>query len=276
MESLGSSKQVMSSFFSDFYSLLMYPSTNFLVKPVFLRGFSGSLHLVLLLLLFISWLCQKFKVGSREDSKERSKNTRNGWSDERLVTLLDLAIRTIAWGAVSLYLHAQFSNSGQLRLPFLLRVWWGFYLFASLYCLVIDIVLFKKHISLHIQSLVSDVVSVTSGLFFIYVGFFRKKEGEDILLGEPLLNGNSTSVDSDVVSNKSTGDATQTLRQHFFDCTVITIAHRITSVLDSDMVLLLSHGLIEEFDTPARLLEDKTSSFAQLVAEYTVRSNSEF
>lgn len=34
----------------------------------------------------------------------------------------------------------------------------------------------------------------------------------------------------------------QTLRQHFFNCTVITIAHRITSVLDSDMVLLLSNG----------------------------------
>lgn len=33
-----------------------------------------------------------------------------------------------------------------------------------------------------------------------------------------------------------------TLRQHFSDSTVITIAHRITSVLDSDMVLLLDHG----------------------------------
>ena len=34
----------------------------------------------------------------------------------------------------------------------------------------------------------------------------------------------------------------QTLRQHFVDSTVITIAHRITSVLDSDKVLLLDHG----------------------------------
>ncbi|KAG4122768.1 hypothetical protein ERO13_D11G287200v2 [Gossypium hirsutum] len=67
-----------------------------------------------------------------------------------------------------------------------------------------------------------------------------------------------------------------TLREHFSDCTVITIAHRITSVLDSDMVLLLSHGLIEEYDSPSSLLENKSSSFAQLVAEYTVRSNSGF
>lgn len=33
-----------------------------------------------------------------------------------------------------------------------------------------------------------------------------------------------------------------TLRQHFTDSTVITIAHRITSVIDSDMVLLLDDG----------------------------------
>ncbi|KAJ0047115.1 hypothetical protein Pint_03952 [Pistacia integerrima] len=62
----------------------------------------------------------------------------------------------------------------------------------------------------------------------------------------------------------------QTLRQHFSDCTVITIAHRITSVIATDMVLLLNNGLIEEYDSPSKLLENKSSSFAQLVAEYTV------
>ncbi|GKV38666.1 hypothetical protein SLEP1_g46555 [Rubroshorea leprosula] len=34
--------------------------------------------------------------------------------------------------------------------------------------------------------------------------------------------------------------------------------------------------LIEEYDSPARLLENKSPSFAQLVAEYTTRSNSSF
>ncbi|RWR73445.1 ABC transporter C family member 3-like protein isoform X1 [Cinnamomum micranthum f. kanehirae] len=68
----------------------------------------------------------------------------------------------------------------------------------------------------------------------------------------------------------------QTLRQQFSDSTVITIAHRITSVLDSDMVLLLDNGVIAEYDSPAKLLEDKSSSFAKLVAEYSVRSTSSF
>jgi ABC-type multidrug transport system fused ATPase/permease subunit len=34
----------------------------------------------------------------------------------------------------------------------------------------------------------------------------------------------------------------KTLRHRFAECTVITIAHRLTSVLDSDKVLLLDNG----------------------------------
>ncbi|KAL6579932.1 Canalicular multispecific organic anion transporter 2 [Orobanche minor] len=64
----------------------------------------------------------------------------------------------------------------------------------------------------------------------------------------------------------------QTLVEHFSDSTVIIIAHRITFVIDSDMVLLLSNGLVEECDSPSRLLDNKSSSFAKLVAEYTARS----
>nr|CAD1842945.1 unnamed protein product [Ananas comosus var. bracteatus] len=64
----------------------------------------------------------------------------------------------------------------------------------------------------------------------------------------------------------------KTLRQQFSESTVITIAHRITSVLDSDMVLLLENGLIVEHDTPTRLLENKSSLFSKLVSEYTMRS----
>ncbi|XLR29255.1 hypothetical protein S83_057155 [Arachis hypogaea] len=68
----------------------------------------------------------------------------------------------------------------------------------------------------------------------------------------------------------------QTLKLHFADSTVITIAHRITSVLDSNMVLLLHQGVIEEYESPSKLLEDRCSSFSQLVAEYSTRSKSSF
>ena len=47
----------------------------------------------------------------------------------------------------------------------------------------------------------------------------------------------------------------QTLHAAFKDCTVLTIAHKLHSVLDSDRVLLLEDGQIKEFDTPQKLLQ---------------------
>eukprot|EP00257_Ricinus_communis_P028133 XP_025015547.1 ABC transporter C family member 3 isoform X3 [Ricinus communis] len=100
-----------------------------------------------------------------------------------------------------------------------------------------------------------------------------------VCLGRVILKKSKILVLDEATASVDTGTDNliqQTIRQHFSDCTVITIAHRITSVLDSDMVLLLGHGLIEEFDSPTRLLENKSSSFAQLVGEYTARSSTSF
>ncbi|XP_042518589.1 ABC transporter C family member 3-like [Macadamia integrifolia] len=63
----------------------------------------------------------------------------------------------------------------------------------------------------------------------------------------------------------------QTIRQQFSGSTVITIAHRLTSILDVDMVLLLDNGLLVEYDSPSKLLKIESSSFAKLVKEYTLR-----
>ncbi|KAA3474905.1 ABC transporter C family member 5-like [Gossypium australe] len=63
------------------------------------------------------------------------------------------------------------------------------------------------------------------------------------------------------------------IRTEFMNCTVCTIAHRIPTVIDSDLVLVLSDGRVAEFDTPARLLEDKSSMFLKLVTEYSSRSS---
>ena len=63
------------------------------------------------------------------------------------------------------------------------------------------------------------------------------------------------------------------IRTEFRNCTVCTIAHRIPTVIDSDLVLVLSDGRVVEFDSPYRLLEDKSSMFLKLVAEYSTRSS---
>ncbi|XP_061349006.1 ABC transporter C family member 3-like [Gastrolobium bilobum] len=206
---------------------LTHSATSFLVlflrvNPIFLHGLSGFLHLLLLLALLVSWVWKKLKFEVRDSSKEKIKNTlfaktlfcslgvsafnlllflfdffcwyRNIWSEEKLVTLLDLALKAVAWGVVCVCLHLELFCSKERRFPFFFRAWCAFYLFASSYCFIVDFVLYKKHATLPIQYLVSDVFSACVGLFFCYLSFFVKNEGGgvgDRTLQEPLLNGNS-------------------------------------------------------------------------------------
>ncbi|OAY80458.1 ABC transporter C family member 3 [Ananas comosus] len=62
-----------------------------------------------------------------------------------------------------------------------------------------------------------------------------------------------------------------TIRRETNNCTVITVAHRIPTVIDSDLVLVLEDGRILEFDSPSHLLGDKTSAFLRLVMEFIGR-----
>jgi ABC-type multidrug transport system fused ATPase/permease subunit len=58
------------------------------------------------------------------------------------------------------------------------------------------------------------------------------------------------------------------IREGFKNCTVITVAHRIPTVADSDMILSMTDGLMAEYDAPLKLLENSHTLFAKLVAEY--------
>nr|AIN44105.1 multidrug resistance-associated protein 5-like protein [Laodelphax striatellus] len=57
----------------------------------------------------------------------------------------------------------------------------------------------------------------------------------------------------------------ETIRTSFRQCTVLTIAHRISTIMNSDRVLVMGDGEVLEFDTPETLLETKTSHFCKLV-----------
>ena len=49
---------------------------------------------------------------------------------------------------------------------------------------------------------------------------------------------------------------TKSLEQCFADCLVLTIAHKVKTVLKSDKILVLDKGFVVEFDSPQKLLSD--------------------
>ena len=57
------------------------------------------------------------------------------------------------------------------------------------------------------------------------------------------------------------------IRTLFAHCTVLTIAHRIDTVMNSSRILVLDRGAVKEFAPASELLRDPSSSFSQLVSE---------
>ncbi|XP_005743982.1 canalicular multispecific organic anion transporter 1 [Pundamilia nyererei] len=65
-----------------------------------------------------------------------------------------------------------------------------------------------------------------------------------------------------------------TIRKEFSDCTVLTIAHRLHSIMDSSRVMVLDAGKVVEFDSPSNLLEKEGHFYAMAKdAGITLESN---
>lgn len=60
----------------------------------------------------------------------------------------------------------------------------------------------------------------------------------------------------------------EAIRQNFQDCTMITIAHRLKTIINSDKILFMDQGRVMEFDTPKNLLDNKKGHFYGLWKEY--------
>lgn len=65
----------------------------------------------------------------------------------------------------------------------------------------------------------------------------------------------------------------KTLREAFEDCTILTIAHRLNTVIQCDRVLVLQDGVVIEFDNPLVLLANFRSSFAGMMAAAQDKNN---
>ena len=54
------------------------------------------------------------------------------------------------------------------------------------------------------------------------------------------------------------------IRERFSDCTVLTIAHRLNTIIDSDRIMVMDAGRLAELDTPDTLIATKGGIFSGL------------
>ncbi|XP_037318655.1 ATP-binding cassette sub-family C member 4-like isoform X2 [Pungitius pungitius] len=59
----------------------------------------------------------------------------------------------------------------------------------------------------------------------------------------------------------------KTIRDKFSECTVLTIAHRLNTIVDSDRILVLDAGRIHAYDQPYNLLQDTEGIFYKMVQQ---------
>ncbi|KAF7996691.1 hypothetical protein HCN44_002337 [Aphidius gifuensis] len=59
----------------------------------------------------------------------------------------------------------------------------------------------------------------------------------------------------------------KTIRRKFADCTVLTIAHRLNTVMDNDKILVMDAGTVVEFDHPHVLLQNPDGALTSMINE---------
>ncbi len=63
----------------------------------------------------------------------------------------------------------------------------------------------------------------------------------------------------------------KTIRREFNECTVITIAHRLNTIMDSDRIAVLSAGKVIEYDSPDALMAKEDSALASMAKDANLR-----
>jgi ATP-binding cassette subfamily C (CFTR/MRP) protein 1 len=59
----------------------------------------------------------------------------------------------------------------------------------------------------------------------------------------------------------------KTIREQFVDRTVLTIAHRLNTIIDNDKILVMDQGKVAEYDSPDALRQNTSSIFYSLLKE---------
>ncbi|CAL9690131.1 unnamed protein product [Knipowitschia caucasica] len=91
-----------------------------------------------------------------------------------------------------------------------------------------------------------------------------------VCLARAILRKNRILIIDEATANvdpRTDGLIQQTIRDKFQECTVLTIAHRLHTIIDCDRILVLDAGRIQEYDEPYVLLQNHHSLLYQMVQQ---------
>ncbi|XP_067113164.1 ATP-binding cassette sub-family C member 4-like [Osmerus mordax] len=91
-----------------------------------------------------------------------------------------------------------------------------------------------------------------------------------VCLARAILRRNRILVIDEATANvdpRTDGLIQQTIREKFRECTVLTIAHRLNTIIDCDRILVLDAGRIQEYEEPYVLLQNQDGAFYQMVQQ---------
>jgi ATP-binding cassette subfamily C (CFTR/MRP) protein 1 len=113
---------------------------------------------------------------------------------------------------------------------------------------VLELVELKKMVSSMPEGLNSEITSGGRNLSMgerqlLSLARAMLKKTKILIIDEATAN---VDVETDRIVQK-------TIREEFKDCTVLTIAHRLSTLLDSSRILRLSDGQVKDFDKPSVL-----------------------
>ncbi|RFU28601.1 hypothetical protein B7463_g7731, partial [Scytalidium lignicola] len=111
----------------------------------------------------------------------------------------------------------------------------------------------------HLWNLVSSKGGLDANLD---AEFFSHGQRQLFCLARAILKKSKVVVLDEVTSNvdvRSDELMQKVIRSEFKDCTILTVAHRLDTILDFDRIALLSGGELKELDTPSMLLGSDTA-----------------
>lgn len=123
----------------------------------------------------------------------------------------------------------------------------------------------EAHLSPAIHSLNGLDAHVTEGGSNLSVG-----QRQLLCMARALLKKNKILVMDEATANvdQETDEVIQrTIKTTFRDNTVLTIAHRLNTIIDMDRVMVMDAGRVVEFDVPYLLLRDVTGVFYSMVKQ---------